>query len=1015
MRMLRKALPVSMILFIVVFAFVSTGCDVLGNNEFTVTFNLDGGDINDDPTNVTRTVNSGRTIADLPTPQKTDFNFGGWFTESNGAGTQFTTSTAVTSNITVYAKWTAVGETQSFTVTFNLDGGNIDGSTANVELTVDSGETIADLPTPQKSDFDFGGWFTEINGAGTQFTTSTAVTSNITVHAKWTAVGGNGDIPQEWRVTYRGSTDRSMTIHANSISFVNMGWVGTILHGDGTLDEISIEEGGTITMGEGGPVGGSYVYLLKDGQRFGTLTHIEGMGRFLNIGANEIPSFVNTVGSQGGAFNPQINTDGMPTDFAWGGSTLFRVTFDSNGGSYVPQESVIGATLAELPTPTKNNNTFAGWYTDNDTFLNAFTTSTPVTQDITLYAKWTAVGGTQSFTVTFNLDGGNIDGNTASVTSTVESGETVTSLPSPQKTSFDFGGWFTETNGAGTQFTTSTAVTSNITVYAKWTPVSFIVTYNLDGGNIGGSTANVQVTVNSGETATNLPSPQKTSFNFDGWFTEINGAGTQFTTSTAVTSNITVYAKWTPVAFIVTYNLDGGNIGGSTANVQTTVNSGETVINLPSPQKTSFNFGGWFTESNGAGTQFTTSTPVTQNITVYAKWTAVVEISEIPEEWRITYIGGSGTMSMTIHANSLSFVNMGWSGTILYGDGTLDEISIEEGGTITMGVGGLVGGNYVYLLKDGQRFGTLIYIEEMGRLLDIGVYEVLNTIDEVESQGGVFNPQIITDGMPTDFAWGGSTLFRVTFDSNGGSHVPQASVIGATLAELPTPTKNNNTFAGWYTDNNTFLNVFTTSTLVTQDVTVYAKWTPDAPPPEGFMGFTVNEIFADLIDMYSGESFNGTITYTHALTGTDGNPFDPAVVLLTEFGAGFSAVINSGELSLMLGTPSPSQLFDYSEVGIETENDVKFAIIGGVSDESFSYSVRWINMTDPTIGCLLLYADKDGSATGFMYSEEIQVNWTFKQGWNAVIASYHESDMTLVTAAPDPDVYKWIVFYPPEE
>jgi uncharacterized repeat protein (TIGR02543 family) len=47
---------------------------------------------------------------------------------------------------------------------------------------------------------------------------------------------------------------------------------------------------------------------------------------------------------------------------------------------------------------------------------------------------------------------------------------TVGSLPTaPEKTSFAFGGWYTQPGGAGTQFTAGTTVTGNITVYAKWT------------------------------------------------------------------------------------------------------------------------------------------------------------------------------------------------------------------------------------------------------------------------------------------------------------------------------------------------------------------------------------------------------------------------------------------------------------------------------------------------------------------------------------------------------------------
>lgn len=67
----------------------------------------------------------------------------------------------------------------------------------------------------------------------------------------------------------------------------------------------------------------------------------------------------------------------------------FTVTFDSNEGSVVDAQEIADGSLATEPTaPTKDGFTFDGWYTDNGTFLTAFVFTTPITADITLYAKW---------------------------------------------------------------------------------------------------------------------------------------------------------------------------------------------------------------------------------------------------------------------------------------------------------------------------------------------------------------------------------------------------------------------------------------------------------------------------------------------------------------------------------------------------------------------------------------------------------------------------------------------------
>ena len=64
------------------------------------------------------------------------------------------------------------------------------------------------------------------------------------------------------------------------------------------------------------------------------------------------------------------------------------MTFDSNGGSAVTTQTVKESEQATKPTaPTKTGYTFKGWYTDAE-LTTVYDFNTPVTKDITLYAKW---------------------------------------------------------------------------------------------------------------------------------------------------------------------------------------------------------------------------------------------------------------------------------------------------------------------------------------------------------------------------------------------------------------------------------------------------------------------------------------------------------------------------------------------------------------------------------------------------------------------------------------------------
>ena len=67
----------------------------------------------------------------------------------------------------------------------------------------------------------------------------------------------------------------------------------------------------------------------------------------------------------------------------------YTVTYESNGGSTVPSQTVKYNETANKPAdPTKSGCTFAGWYTE-EKLTNKYDFAAPVTGNITLYAKWT--------------------------------------------------------------------------------------------------------------------------------------------------------------------------------------------------------------------------------------------------------------------------------------------------------------------------------------------------------------------------------------------------------------------------------------------------------------------------------------------------------------------------------------------------------------------------------------------------------------------------------------------------
>jgi|AGTN01.1.fsa_nt_gi Listeria/Bacterioides repeat/Listeria/Bacterioides repeat len=70
--------------------------------------------------------------------------------------------------------------------------------------------------------------------------------------------------------------------------------------------------------------------------------------------------------------------------------------------------------------------------------------------------------------------------------------------------------------------------------------------------------------------------------------------------------------------------------------------------------------------------------------------------------------------------------------------------------------------------------------------------------------------------------------YTISFNSNGGSPVaPVTGDYGSDVSAPSAPAKAGYTFANWYADNGTFLSIYTFTKVPMNDVTVYAKWTPN--------------------------------------------------------------------------------------------------------------------------------------------------------------------------------------------
>ena len=194
-----------------------------------------------------------------------------------------------------------------------------------------------------------------------------------------------------------------------------------------------------------------------------------------------------------------------------------------------------------LNNPEKTGYTFAGW---SGTGLTGNSTNVTITKGSTGDRAFTANWTRNTYTISYTLNGGVLPGSQTNPTSYTVESSSIT-LNNPSKTGYTFAGWSgTGLSGNNTSVTIAKGSTGNRAFTANWTANKYTVTFDYQGATGGNSTANRNVTYDAAYGT--LPAPEKTGYVFKGWYTQIEGRGSQITSTTTVniTDAQTLYAYW---------------------------------------------------------------------------------------------------------------------------------------------------------------------------------------------------------------------------------------------------------------------------------------------------------------------------------------------------------------------------------------------------------------------------------------------------------------------------------------
>ena len=271
---------------------------------------------------------------------------------------------------------------------------------------------------------------------------------------------------------------------------------------------------------------------------------------------------------------------------------FYYVTFEPlNGGDDVTHDVEHGDTITE-PTIEYEGHMFLGWFRDlQDT--TAFDFDTPITSDLTLYAKWEI----NTYWVTFNSCGGeNVPSQQIEYL-----GKAI--APSTTYTGHTLDGWYVDANYSA-KFDFDTEITESRTLYAKWTINQYTVTFSSNGSVVTTQTVN-----HGGKASRPTTDPTCEGYTFQGWY--LNNEEYNF--NTEVTGSITLTAQWQLKTYTITFNSNQG----SAIDSQTVNHGGKVSMPTPDPIREGYTFQGW--HLNGNSYDFI-NTVVTGNLTLVASW-----------------------------------------------------------------------------------------------------------------------------------------------------------------------------------------------------------------------------------------------------------------------------------------------------------------------------------------------------------------------------------------------------------
>ena len=498
-------------------------------------------------------------------------------------------------------------------------------------------------------------------------------------------------------------------------------------------------------------------------------------------------------------------------------STTIEVEYVVDGEVYRVQEYEMNDKISLPTAPAKEGHTFIGWYTDEA--LTTPYTEGEITVGLTLYAKFSA----SKVYIVVNTDGGNeID------PIEVTPGGDYT-VPAAEKEGYTFTGYtYIDENLAEQDFPLSGKFPSanSIRITAKYTVNKYNVTF-VDGGE-------TNVEVEHGQKVT-APAAQKAGYTFDGWYTSETEQtdATKFDFKTAITDELTLYAKYTANSYKITINENGGTFANASDKTVTVSYNG--AYTLATPTKVGYTFAGYTVD----GDTFETSGTYTRigDVRIVANWTI--------NKYTVTFKDFDTDAVISTQEN----VEHGTYATAPANEAGYDKTLYKEDKTTVFNAKTeeIVDNTVVYVKKEAKTFTITVNNVPQGYVNPTAKYQGAYTLDTTALEGitGWDFVGFEKDGQPFEatgtYTWTENitvtakwnTIYAPIYFYDGTTALNSLSILdqqeGVDLSSVSFPAVPDKTgydkATVWYTDEACTQEFVAEGTLAAEGLTLYAKYT----------------------------------------------------------------------------------------------------------------------------------------------------------------------------------------------